>query len=429
MLPIRSSSSLTSLISFARLCALVAVAGVGCQSNAKLNRILSAPVADILGPVSGEVFRQGELGIPLRGVVSDDHELPTELTVSWILPTGESYPAEVQSDGSVSFDLPTDGLDIGMHSAMLRAVDADGEIGEDEESWELRGPISAPTAQIVNPFDGLTVEPGISVTFEGLGSDLTTPAADLAFGWGSSLDGPLEGALSADGRSIVVAGALTEGVHEITLTVVDTDGDTATDTITVTVAEDLPIDTGEPDTDDPIVPDDPQPAEEGDLVFTEMMVNPQAVEDESGEWIEMYNTSGYRIDIAGYSFHDDDFDQWTMASLVVEPNDYVVLCADTDPRVNGGVPCDGWFYREWSGSGIALANGEDELVLTRPDGVEIDWLHYDGSWFVPSYATGVDPDYLELGANNDGANWCSQSTRLSGMLESGTPGLENDHCD
>lgn len=422
MLPNRAFSSL-SPVRFAVLLGLSAL-GAGCGSSSKLSRIPSAPVADILGPVSGEVFRQGGLDIPLRGVVSDDHELPTELTVSWILPTGETFPAEVDSEGNVSFDLSTAGLEIGMQSAVLRAVDRDGEIGEDEERWELRGPVGPPTAQIVNPFDGLSVEPGTTVTFEGLGSDVTTPAADLAFSWGSSLDGPIDGALTAEGRSIVVASALSEGVHEITLTVVDTDGDAATDTITVTVAEELPVDTGEPDP-----PDDPQPAEEGDLVFTEMMVNPQAVEDEVGEWIEMYNTSDYRIDIAGYSFHDDDFDQWLMASLIVEPNDYVVLCADTDPRVNGGVPCDGWFYREWSGSGIALANGEDELVLTRPDGVEIDWLHYDGTWFVPGYATGVDPDFLELGANNDGANWCSQTTRPSGMLEAGTPGLENDHCD
>ena len=418
---IRSSSSSPLALWCGVSAALFAA---GCQSNAKLNRILSAPVADIVGPVSGEVFRQGGLDIPLRGVVSDDHELPTELVVTWVLPTGETFPAEVDSDGNVSFDLPTAGLDIGVHSALLRAVDRDGEIGEDEESWELRGPVGPPTAQIVNPFDGLTVEPGTSVTFEGLGTDVTTPADALAFSWASSLDGSLDGALTADGRSIVVAGALSEGVHAVTLTVVDTDGDVGTDTITVTVAEELPVDTGEV-----TPPDDPQPAQEGDLVFTEMMVNPQAVEDEIGEWIEMYNTSDYRIDIAGYSFHDDDFDQWTMATLIVEPRSYVVLCADTDPRVNGGVPCDGWFYREWSGSGIALANGEDELVLTRPDGVEIDWLHYDGSWFVPGYATGVDPDFLELGANNDGGNWCSQTTRLTGMAESGTPGLENDQCD
>ena len=404
---------------------LALVAGAGCQSSQKLNRLLEPPVADVIGPVDGDVFRQGGLDIPLRGVVSDEHDLPTELTVSWMLPDGREVAAAVDDEGNVSLDLPVLGFELGSFSATLRAIDVDGELGEDTAQWLIAGPVSAPEVQIVSPFDGYTTAPGSSITFEGLATDATTPAADLAFAWQSSVDGPLSGALSADGRSILVASALSDGEHEITLTVVDTDGDVGVARISATLAEPA-IDTGEPEPEpDP----DPVPAEEGDLVFTEMMVNPQAVEDEVGEWIEMYNTSDFRIDLGGYSFHDDDFDQWTLASLIVEPRSYVVLCADTDPRVNGGVPCDGWFYREWSGSGIALANGPDELVLTRPDGVEIDWLHYTDSWFVPAFATGVDPDYLELGANNDGANWCSQTGRLSGMAETGSPGFENEHCD
>lgn len=413
------------------LTAAALLLAAGCQSSQKLNRIYEPPVADVLGPAEGDVFRQGGLDIPLRGVVSDEHDLPTELTVSWVLPDGREVAADVDDDGNVALDLPILGMDIGTYTATLRAVDIDGELGEDTAQWEVRGPISAPEVQIVSPYDGFETAPGSSITFEGLGSDATTPAADLAFSWESSVDGPLSGALSADGRSILVASALSDGEHQITLTVVDADGDAGAATITVTLAEPA-IDTGEPEPDPDPEPEpdpDPVPAEEGDLVFTEMMVNPQAVEDEVGEWIEMYNTSDFRIDLGGYSFHDDDFDQWVLSTLIVEPRSYVVLCADTDPRVNGGVPCDGWFYREWSGSGIALANGPDELVLTRPDGVEIDWLHYTGDWYVPAYSTGVDPDYLELGANNDGANWCSQLNRLSGMAETGSPGLENEQCD
>jgi hypothetical protein len=33
------------------------------------------------------------LDIPLRGVVSDEHDLPTELTVSWVLPDGREVAA------------------------------------------------------------------------------------------------------------------------------------------------------------------------------------------------------------------------------------------------------------------------------------------------------------------------------------------------
>ena len=128
--------------------------------------------------------------------------------------------------------------------------------------------------------------------------------------------------------------------------------------------------------------------------------------------------------------HDDDIDSWILAGpLVVAGHDYLVLCAEMDPTLNGGVPCDGWFFRDSQGQGLALSNKVDELVLTRPDGVEIDWLQYQSDWFTPGVATGVDPAFLEGGAHNDGAHWCDQTTIVSTGGEPGTPGLENDPCE
>ena len=62
------------------------------------------------------------------------------------------------------------------------------------------------------------------------------------------------------------------------------------------------------------------------------------------------------------------------------------------------------------GGGLALANGEDELVLARPDGVEIDWLHYDDTWYTVGVALGLDPDELDDVVNDDPAYWCDQAT-------------------
>ena len=107
---------------------------------------------------------------------------------------------------------------------------------------------------------------------------------------------------------------------------------------------------------------------------------------------------------------------------------YFVLCADVSTATNGGVPCDGHFNRDWQGNGIALGNGEDELVLTRADGVEIDWLHYDNSWYSPGMAIGVDPQHLDGGDNDDPAHWCLQTTVIATGGEPGTPGRANDPC-
>jgi hypothetical protein len=77
---------------------------------------------------------------------------------------------------------------------------------------------------------------------------------------------------------------------------------------------------------------------------------------------------------------------------------------------------------------MALANGPDEVVLSRPDGEEIDWLHYTSDWYTPGIATQLDPGYLEGGANDDVTHWCAAVTIGSGMTEPGTPGLQNDPC-
>ena len=398
--------------------ALLAALGVtGCASDTKISRLEDPPEAFIDSPVQADLFRQGAGALPLAGRVEDSYDTPDELLATWVLPSGESVDVTPDADGNVAFELPSDDLATGVYTITLIATDTDGMTGKAEVDFEVQGPLGPPTVQIVAPGDGTEFASGASVTFQGTGSDLTTPADDLDFAWESDLDGPLPGAISADGSSVVIAGALSDGEHLITLTATDADLEQGSDSITVTIGGTTDIIT------------EPVEAEPGDVVFSEMMVNPEAVEDDVGEWIELYNTSDYPVDLAGYSFHDDDYDMWILGTIIVPANEYVVLCADLNPAINGGVPCDAWFYRDWDGDGLALANGVDELVLTRADGVEIDWLQYDDGWFTKAVATGVDPDHLEGGANNDGRYWCDQTTITSPMVEPGTPGYENDHCD
>ena len=396
--------------------ALVAVAG--CASDTKINRLQDPPNAFIDGPVSADVFRLEGPDITFQGRVEDSYDAPADLAAMWVLPSGEQVEVNTSADGSVTLDLSMDGLDVGLLSFELYVTDTDGMTGRAEGTFEVQGPLGPPTVEITVPGDGSIFPEGTSITFQGQGSDRTTPADELAFAWESDLDGPLAGAISADGSSVVVVPALSLGEHTITLTATDGDLEQGSDTILITIGDDG---TG---TVDP-----PQDAEPGDVVFSEMMVNPEAVDDEIGEWIELYNTSDFPVDLAGYSFHDDDIDMWILGTIIVPANEYVVLCAELDPTRNGGVPCDAWFYRDWEGDGLALANGTDELVLTRADGAEIDWLQYDDYWFTTAVATGVDPDHLEGGANNDGGYWCDQTTITAPMTEPGTPGYENDHCD
>jgi len=166
---------------------------------------------------------------------------------------------------------------------------------------------------------------------------------------------------------------------------------------------------------------DDEPAPVGALLISEIMQNPGSVTDASGEWFEIFNTTGADIDINGYRISDNGSDSHVIASSVVVPaNGMVVLCNNATLATNGGVPCD---YRY---SSFTLSNGDDEVVLSN-GATEIDRVEYDGgpNWPDPDGAsmvfTGTASD-----DNNDFANWTEATTREreyeDGGADLGSPG-------
>ncbi|MCO4772508.1 MAG: lamin tail domain-containing protein [Deltaproteobacteria bacterium] len=386
------------------------VPALGCPDSNRVSRVNSSPSVTVVSPTPDQEFRQGEGDITLLAEVADSYDAPGDLVVTWTIDEEAPVAVDADSAGAVSLSLSPDGLSLGDHEAVVTVVDTDGDQGTAGVRFVVLGPFGVPSVEITAPDEGTSVAPGIDLAFRGEASDSTTPASDLVFVWESDLDGVIEGAISANGESLVLTDSLSVGSHVVSLKVTDLDGEVGQDTVTVTVFDDVI-------------------AQPGDLVFSEFMVNPQVVEDEVGEWVELYNTSGLPIDLTGYRFHDDDNDSFILEGpLVAAPNDYVVLCANTDPNVNGGVPCDGWFLRDPSGNGLALANNPDELVLSRPDGVEIDWVHYEDEWFQAGAASGVSPSQLEGGANDYAEAWCVQTSITTSGGEPGTPGAANDVC-
>lgn len=399
--------------------ALLSLLLAGCAIETDLKRHNDNPAAVITAPVDGAVLRQGGGLLLVVGEVSDNQDDADALTVT-LTANGADVPVAVDADGVVGADLDVDLLPRGDLTLKLAVVDTEGGTGIATVILTVGGPLGAPVVTITSPDDGAAFLLGDTVGFRGGATDVTTPADELEFAWSSDLDGPLAGAVSGDGQSAVFADALSLGTHVVTLTATDEDGEIGAASVTVLVTEE------EVDPGDDEEPDEVEP---GDLMFSEMMVNPQAVDDELGEWVELYNTASYAIDIGGYTFRDDDIDEWVLdGPLVVAPHDFVVLCADLDPAVNGGVPCDGWFLRKWNGGGLALANGPDELVLARPDGLEIDWLYYDDTWFTTAVAHGVTQAALDAGDNDASGAWCNQATITAPMREPGTPGHTNDPC-
>lgn len=159
-----------------------------------------------------------------------------------------------------------------------------------------------------------------------------------------------------------------------------------------------------------------------DPVINEIMQNPAAVADSSGEWFELYNPGGVDIDINGWTIEDDGADSHVINNggpLMLPAGGYLVLGNNGDSGTNGGVTVD-YVYSSWF-----LANGDDEVVLLDGSQLEIDRVNYDGGPLFPD-PTGASMSLTDPALdNNVGANWCEATTSF-GAGDRGTPGAAND---
>ncbi|MFT4974680.1 MAG: hypothetical protein ACI8S6_000563 [Myxococcota bacterium] len=198
----------------------------------------------------------------------------------------------------------------------------------------------------------------------------------------------------------------------------DTDTDTDTDT-----DSDTDTDT---DTDTDAGPRPPSP---GDLVISELMIDPSGVSDSVGEWVELVNVTEDSLDLSDLTLGDEgvDFYLLKMTGLVLSPGGYLVLCASADAAENGGVSCGGEYLYQSFGGGFALANGGDEVVVGLYGGPSIDTVRYGESVAPVGGSLGVSPGCLSASDNDRAGCWCAQGGQLSSG-DAGNPGKPNDGC-
>jgi len=160
---------------------------------------------------------------------------------------------------------------------------------------------------------------------------------------------------------------------------------------------------------------------EGDIVITEIMINPEGVTDTDGEWFELFNISDRTLNLSECIFSDNGSDDFTITeSLVLEPQTYIILARNNNTELNGGVIAD-YMY-----SGFTLANSEDEIVLTCGE-LEIDRVEYSGGLNFPTPAGSAIMLANLSTDNNTGVNWCTTNTTF-GLGDHGTPGGPNGAC-
>lgn len=161
------------------------------------------------------------------------------------------------------------------------------------------------------------------------------------------------------------------------------------------------------------------PASPGDVIVTEIMQNPNAVNDGDGEFFEVYNTTGSTIDLDGWVIKDKDSDSHTInngGALNIGAGEYLVFGINSDSNTNGGVNV------AYQYSGFNLGNSSDEVMLVD-NGVTIDSVAYDNGASFPD-PTGASMELIDLTAdNNVGSNWVTASEVWSGSAgDQGSPG-------
>jgi hypothetical protein len=166
----------------------------------------------------------------------------------------------------------------------------------------------------------------------------------------------------------------------------------------------------------------PQP---GKVVITEFMADPDAVLDNVGEWIELFNMGDFPVDINGWTVKDNGTESFKItfsAPLEVPPKGYLLLGREKDKAKNGGVNVV-YAYNDFY-----IANSEDEIFLIDTSGQTVDGFSYSkaAGFTIP---TGASLSVKNPGADkNKPSSWCTETTPWPGSKgDKGTPGF-NPSC-
>ncbi|MGB0589444.1 MAG: lamin tail domain-containing protein [Myxococcota bacterium] len=161
----------------------------------------------------------------------------------------------------------------------------------------------------------------------------------------------------------------------------------------------------------------------GDLVFTEIMSNPSDVSDANGEWLELTNVSGHKLDLAGCALHGgSSSSELPGMHYILEQSAQLVMARNDDIASNGGVIAQATFS-------FPLTNSEQSMTFECGD-LLIDAVSYDGTYpGGAGVAMQLDIASSNAEANDQPYNWCDATEKVSATgSDLGSPGAPNSAC-
>jgi hypothetical protein len=165
----------------------------------------------------------------------------------------------------------------------------------------------------------------------------------------------------------------------------------------------------------------------GELVITELMINPKAVPDADGEWIELLARGDFDLNGLTLGVEAASYPISGKSCLRVTRGDYLIFARNGDRGLNGGLPEQiAHAFR------FELGNSGTKNVVLRKGELVLDAIKYTGSSDGASLQ--LSADKLDPALNDAPASWCATpsdrsfggSTTTAG--DRGTPGAPNGLC-
>jgi len=191
----------------------------------------TAPRCEIVTPTAGEVFAQGDT-VDMQATVTDADDDVQTLATSWSSDV-DGHLADVVPTAEGDIEWATSALSVATHTLTLEAEDSRGERCEESVLVVVGTP---PLVTWTDPVDGDWIYEDEAAGLEVSVSDGESAPEDLDLTWSSSLDGTLgTDAAAADGTASLSVAGLSTGDHVLTVTAVDPDGLSGSDSLTMSV--------------------------------------------------------------------------------------------------------------------------------------------------------------------------------------------------